>query len=889
MPQHRTRRNLPREADRLQDRRRHLIENSLGDGTGSFNRGHSRIIDEYFREGFESSSTGPRLDIIRNPYAIIALGGYGRQEQSLHSDIDLLFLFEKKVPDIAEDLIREIVYPLWDLGFEVGYATRSLKESIAAGRQDFEVLTSYLDARFICGVSLLYTRLLEQLRNRIFKPQAGKIVDWLIQRNLIRHQRFGDSAYLLEPNLKEGQGGLRDYHTIFWAAKIKFGFQQLRDFEYEGYFSHSEFQEFHDALHFIWNVRNQLHRLTGRKCDQLYLNHQLKLAQALGYAADGQRKPVERFLGELHRHMETVKQQHLLFLHDLKINKAGKPGRKPTKKTSLTGLLIDGGTIDFASSEQIVRRPLLLLEIFAESGRLKVPLSADARRLVREFAHLVDSALWMVPDALKTFERILSRPDPEFNGLDIMLQTGLLSRIIPEFAGIVNRIQYNEYHIYPVGRHALKTLQEVKTFGIHDAPQNDLLFFEVFHEIASRRRLYWAALLHDIGKGAGSGRHAEKGAAMVRNLLGRMNLRGKDIKLISSLVENHLLLIKTATRRNLNDEETAVACAHRVGNADMLKMLYLLTVADSRATGPKAWNSWTAVLLQDLFFKTLRVLESGELASRRARHAVNRKKEQVLAACTSPEARTRAQQELAMMSPRYLLYAPAGRIHDHLELYHRLGQRDFVWDIRKGDDAGTRRVTICAQDRPGLFSKIAGVLTISGVDILDAQIFTWRNNIALDVFEVRPPPDRIFEQERWGRAEKHLARALAGEVDIAAHIETRATASHPRRIHIDPEPHRVEVDNTSSSFFTIVEVFTYDFPGLLFRVTDALFRSGLDIWVAKIATKIDQVVDVFYVRDFDGQKVEDAREVAALKAAVLSVLPGFEPRATAQKAKSSGI
>lgn len=874
MPQHNTRQNLPHKALRLQERRRHLISGTLGDPAGTFNRAHSQIIDEYFRESFESSPTGPRLDIIKNPYAIIALGGYGRQEQCLHSDIDLLFLFEKKIPTMAEELIREIVYPLWDLGFEVGYATRSLKESIAAGRQDFEVLTSYLDARFICGVSLLYSRLLEQLRNRIFKQQSGKIVDWLIQRNMVRHQRFGDSAYLLEPNLKEGQGGLRDYHTIFWVAKLKFGFKQLRDFEYDGHFSHSEFREFRNALCFIWSVRNQLHLLAGRKCDQLYLNHQLKLAQALEYAADRQRKPVELFLGELHRHMGTVKQQHLLFLHDLEINKAGKPGRKPVKKTGATGLIIDGGTIDFASPGNILHRPLLLLEIFAESGRLKVPLSADARRLVREFAHLIDSKLWATPDALKTFERILSRPYPEFNGLDIMLQTGLLARSIPEFAGIVNRIQYNEYHLYPVGRHSLKTLQEVKIFGIHDAPQNDLLFFEVFHEIASRRRLYWAALLHDIGKGASDGRHAEKGAAMARRLLGRMHFRDRDIEVISTLVKNHLLLIKTATRRNLNDEETAIACAHKIGNADMLKMLYLLTVADSRATGPKAWNSWTAVLLQDLFFKTLRVLESSELASRRAVRTVNRKKEQVLTACTNSETREHTQNLLAVMSPRYLLYAPANQIHRHIDLYHRMGKRDFVWDIRQDDDAGTRRVTICAKDRPGLFSKIAGVLTISGVDILDAQIFTWRNNIALDVFEVKPPPDQIFEAERWQRAEKHLAQALSGTLDIRAHLETRAAAlSQPRRIQLAPEPHRVEVDNTSSSFFTIIEVFTYDFPGLLFRVTDALFRNGLDIWVAKIATKVDQVVDVFYVRDFDGQKVEDTQAVAALKAAIGSVLP----------------
>ncbi len=865
--------DMPSEAARLQQRRQRLIDAFMAAGDGEFLKSHSDVLDEYFRECFESSMTGPRMDILRNPYAIVALGGYGRREQCVHSDVDLLFLFQKKVPAMAEDLIREVVYPLWDLGFEVGYATRSLKECLSWARQDHEVLTSYLDARFICGVSPLFSRLMEDLRSRLLSRHSEEIIDWLVERNLARHEKFGDSAYLLEPNLKEGQGGLRDYHTIFWVAKIKYGFKQLRDFEYYGHFSHGEFQELLGALRFIWTVRNRLHLLTGRKCDQLYLDYQVELAEALGYRDNGL-KPVEQFLGRLHGEMEHVKQQHQLFLHALAgARRAARPGRKSVRATAVTGLEIRDDTLAFGGSEDIAANPLLLLQIFEESARLGVPLGHEARRLVHEFVHLVDARLMASEAAVRAFERVLCCPDVAFEGLDVMLQTGLLTQLIPEFGGIVNRIQYNEYHLYPVGRHSLKTVQMVKKFGAHGDPDSDIFLFEIFREIPGRRRLLWAALLHDIGKGLPGGHHAESGAGMARDLLERFGYREADVETVAALVRDHLLLVKTATRRNLNDEETAVSCARRIRDLDYLKMLYLLTVADAMATGPKAWNSWTATLLQDLFLKVYRILEEGQLASRRVVRSVDRKKEKLLAACSEEGERRLVEEGLAVMSPRYLLYASVNEIRRHLALSARLGTADFVWRIDRGADADTRQVTVCAKDRPGLFSRIAGVFTLNGVDILDAQIFTWRNNLALDIFKVKPPPDRIFEQERWQRAEKHLREALAGRLDIGARLADKA-GDAGRTLPAAGVPPKVVVDNDGSSFFTIVEVFSYDFKGLLFRVTDALFRCGLDIWVAKIATKVDQVVDVFYVRDFDGQKIVEPEDVAAVQRAVLAVLPG---------------
>ncbi|MFC1830370.1 [protein-PII] uridylyltransferase, partial [Thermodesulfobacteriota bacterium] len=318
--------------------------------------------------------------------------------------------------------------------------------------------------------------------------------------------------------------------------------------------------------------------------------------------------------------------------------------------------------------------------------------------------------------------------------------------------------------------------------------------------------------------------------------------------------------------------ETAIICARRIKDVERLKMLYLLTVADAISTGPKAWNEWISTLLRDLFLKVLSILEKGELATREAVETVERKRDAVLSSAPSQPNRQELEALLNVMSPRYLLYTPEHDMLEHFELYKDMGPDEFVWKITETADSNTRKVTICAKDRPGLFSKISGVFTLNGLDILDAQVFTWRNNIALDIFEVKPPPDQIFETEIWNRAEKHLNSALSGNLDLESALSEKVSAYRSSRRLTRERPHRVVVDNESSSFFTIVEVFTYDFPGLLYSITDALFRCRLDIWVAKIATKVDQVVDVFYVRDFDGQKVDLPDQVEAIKSTVEAVL-----------------
>jgi [protein-PII] uridylyltransferase len=864
----------------LQEKKEGLVARFLKGAEPTFLERYAELLDDYFYESFAESSVGPRMRVDKNPYAIIALGGYGRKEQCLHSDVDVLLLFKKVIPEEVKGLVQEIFYPLWDIGLDVSYATRSLKECSALATKDFEVLTSLMDARFICGISFLYSDLMEQLHGKVLHRRGGAYTKWLSERNRERHARFGDSTYLLEPNLKEGLGGLRDYHSMLWVGRAQYGINEPRDLEFLGHLSHDEFQSLSEALIFVGTVRNWLHHLTGRKCDQLYFEHQVKLAGLLGFKPENGQQAVERFLGALHGQMEFLKQQHLMFLDKVERAKR-KPGRrKVERRTVSAGIQVYRDALEFESPEAILDRPHLLMKIFEQSVVLGLPLSVEASRLVREFLHLVDEGFQRSHKVIKSFQRILVASPRPVNALDEMLNTGIMGAFIPELQGIVDRIQYDEYHVYPVDKHCLHTVQTLKQFRDLESDARDAFYGKLFNEIANPQLLLWAGLLHDVGKAVDERDHATEGAKIARRVLERVGFSDDDIETVCFLVREHLFLMHTATRRDINDEKIVVQCARTFRDIDSLKMLYLLTVADSMATGPKAWSDWTAMLLKELFFKVLRILEKGELATPAATDVVEKRKHEVFQATVSLP-RKALETLFDQMSLRYLLYTPSSDVLQHIKLYQRLGDELLVLEARAKPRSNYRTATICARDFPGLFSKIAGVFTLNNLDILSAHINTWRNHIALDVFEVKAPPDRLLEDQVWDRVKSDLRAALKGDLALEPALGEKVRAYQSLQKKIPKKADKIILDNHTSDFFSIVEVYTHDFPGLLYKITDTLFRCKLNIWVAKIGTKADQVVDVFYVRDFDGQKVDAPEQVAAIKEAIKLTLTNGLPESPA--------
>lgn len=858
--------------DHLKTDKNQLIVEFLEGTVPDFPARYTQLIDRYFYESYENSKISSEIVMRKQPYAIVALGGYGRSEQCIQSDIDLLFLFDKSVPDEAEELFREIVYPLWDLGMTVGHATRSVDECLSISETDIEIFTSLLDSRFVCGMSHLFHRFHDRFKKEIIQPQSNKFIKWLLETNTIRHHQFGDSSYRLEPNLKEGQGGLRDYHTILWIARIRDDIKYPRDLEFFGYLSYDEYKLLTASLEFLWNVRSHLHYLARRKCDQLHFEYQEKLADILKYQKINGQLPVERFLGDVHSRMDFIKQQYLRFDYELEHSYKRKTKKKKVTRCRIEGLEVRNGMLNFVSPEAILKNPILLIKIFEESARRELPLSIDSKRLVKDFLHLVDSNFRNNAMVIKSFEKVLVTPAPKFNVLNEMLITGFLEKFIPEFKGIINRIQYDEYHIFPVDRHLLRTVRTIKQFGTSDDPAPQSLCGRIYGEITNKTALLWAALLHDIGKSDPGGGHSQKGAAIVERILKEKGYDDATIETVTFLVQEHLLLAKTTARRDINDEETAMQCIQKINTVERLKMLYVLTVADSICTGPKAWKEWTGTQLKRFFMRLLSILENGELGIREYGRLAEKKKEEVLQLVYSKEELPLYEKILSNMPQRYLVSMQAKDIINHIKLYQLLGDKEFVWDVPIDKESQTRTITVCAKDRPGLFSKISGIFTLNGVNILDATIHTWQNRIALDIFVVTPPPDLIFEQERWDRAKTDLENALLGKLNISESLKQKLSFVKTSKPYTVERPHRVIVDNKSSSYYTIIEVVTYDSIGLLYKITDAIFRCGLDISIAKISTKIDQVVDVFYVRDLSGEKADSPEQEKQIQESILSVI-----------------
>ncbi|OGP53759.1 MAG: [protein-PII] uridylyltransferase [Deltaproteobacteria bacterium RBG_13_52_11] len=868
-------------AEQLKTSRQQLITLfTTGLNVKSFPEENTALIDQYFQDSLQESLVGRALHQQGIPYAFVAMGGYGRRELCLHSDIDIILLFGKKVPLQAKTLMQEILFPLWDLGLDLGYGTRTIKDCLSIAKIDFEVLTSLLDARFIDGEYPLYLDLIEKLYKKVLSKKSHALRLWLIEKDKKRLDTFGDSSYLLEPNLKEGIGGLRDYHHMLWLAKASVGPRETHDQAFRARLSYQEYQDLRQHVSFLLNIRNHLHLLSHRRNDRLTFEYQAEIAQRLGLRDQKKSLAAEQFNSLVHATMAALKSLSRSFTAGLFLTT--KKGRNIKQIRQISqGLTVDKGELGFDAARAILKNPSLLIAIFEYSARLGYPLSLEARRLVREFLYLVDDSFRQSKTIVGSFETILTQSSHTFETLSQMIDVGFLDSFIPEFGRIRNRVEFDAYHIFPVGIHSLYTVKYLKELSGADHE----LLHDLFVEISHPERLLWAGLFHDIGKSKGN--HAHSGAAITNTILKRFGYDKDGIQDICFLVRYHLLLAETATRRDLNDEKVIVQCARIIGSVELLKMLYLLTWADSRATGPKAWNDWIANLIRDLVFKILHILERGELATRDASRKVEHIKSEVRKHIVPGTQENDLEASFERMPSRYLLNTSPQEIVRHLGMAIRLkammqaretqlegnaGEDIFIFETRKDKVGNCWEITIVAKDRPGLFANIAGVLALNTINILSADIYTWRDGTAVDVLRTANPLDDLFVKEKWAKVQEELANVLTGSLSLESSIGNKETHRHSAGFKKLLRVPDVVVDNESSDFFTIIEVYSNDHVLLLYRITHALFDLGLDIHSARIATKVDQVVDVFYVRDLEGQKIEDDERVKEIKRTLLKQL-----------------
>ncbi len=788
-------------------------------------------------------------------WALVAVGGFGRGELSFASDLDLLFLYKKRLPSFLQDLVREFSYDLWDGGFEVGHATASVSSIKKMVQDDFTILTNYLEARFIAGDEQFFSDWKRSFLNYFGNQSRRRFLHHLVQYRDSRLHQYGESPYLLEPHVKDGVGGLRDFHTIRWAGMVYLRDPSLDAMLEKEWVTPSEKLWLEQAYDFLWRVRLQLHQLARRRQDRLLFPEQEQIAARLECAGGTEGSAVEVFMRLYYRHTSRIRRTTSFFLERVEESQKRLLGLHLRRRILPGPFLLEGKHLHFMHPEWIQKDPALLMRFFWQAARSNAHFHHQAGKAIRENLGVFSDRERSSPEVIEQFFEILLDPAHSFNLLKVMLETAFLQTFIPEFAMVRYRVQNDVYHVYTVDEHLLRTVREVH--AIEESNGNgDSIMPEGFSiDPKSRRVLYLAALLHDIGKGKGKN-HSVQGAMMAREIAARMLLSARETELLCFLIEHHLLLAETALKRDLMDEKPIAQCAVEIKDRERLLLLYVLTVADSKATGTNAWNTWKSSLLKELLFKVDRLLVRKDLEPENIEARTSEVVGKVLGLVSDPAQADRVAEWIERVSYRYLLSQSPEVILKHYDMERELAGHTLSLRAERAEEE-MWQVTVVTRDRPGLFALIAGVLWSRGLNILSADIFTREPGVACDILIVERVPDPLHPDELWAKVDNDLRRSLAEPSYLGEILETKRRPSVLQPRCIPRKGDKVLIDEDGSDFYTIIEVYTWDRPGVLHNITNTLYELGLTIQLAKISTPGAQVADVFYVTDLAGNKLMD--------------------------------
>jgi len=848
----------------------------LGGASGEWvARNISVLTDTLIRKLFRSiASDLNRMSRSRESITLVATGGYGRGEMNPYSDIDLMFLYSGRDSRRVEDVANKILYFLWDMKLDVGYSVRTISDCIEMATSDMTVKTALLDTRFLAGNRALFNELRKITLSHLMTKGSDAFIRQKVSELEQRREKYGSSVYLLEPNIKEGEGGLRDLHTALWVAKVKFKVYDPRELVMKGVLLESDLETYYSQLSYLWRIRNELHYYSGRKNDQLTFDAQNDVAAFLGYKNSCKVLAVEEFMRDYYIHATKVEQFWSLIIskclsHEDTTQKIlGYFTRRPIGE----GFFALRGELTVHSEEFIRQDPSRLMKIFEYAHKHGISLSMQTREVVRRNLYLVNDKFRRNKEVNQSFFNILRSRKGVAETLRMMHYLGFLIRFIPEFERVYCKVQHDLYHIYTVDTHSLFAVEELVKLWNGDYRERLPLLTGLSGEIDKRELLLLAALLHDVGKGEGSG-HAEKGAAMVPTIARRLGLSREDGERLEFLVRNHLLFAHIAQRRDLHDEKMIVQVARQLGNSENVKMLYLLTFADIKAVGPDVWTEWKALLLQELYEKVFSVIERGDFKFEARSERVKKVKRKVLDILDTEYPVAQIKDELKALSVRHLLSNPPEVLSDHVRMLLSLSGAKFVSKVDHEPDKGYSNYSICTLDLHGLFSMITGVMAANGMNILGAQIHTSTNGKVLDVLQVNSPQGFVITDEnRWQKLDEDMRTVLQGKLKVKSLVEKRR---RPTFLAEKPKPRfptTVEIDNEVSDDYTVLDIFTHDKIGLLYRITSTLTGLGLYIGVSKISTKVDQVADVFYVRDIFGHKIVDVNKLEEIKRKLLQAI-----------------
>jgi len=809
---------------------------------------------------------------------IVAVGGYGRGLLAPASDIDLLFLLPDKPAPPVQKIVEALLYALWDLKLKVGHATRTVEECLKQARGDMTIRTTLIEARLVTGDKRLFETLQTRFDKEIVARTAPEFVAAKLAEREQRVKRGGASRYLVEPNVKEGKGGLRDLNTLFWISKYVYRVRSAHDLIAVGLFSPREFALFRRCEEFLWSVRCRLHFLAGRAEERLSFDVQRPIARQLGYSTRAGQADVERFMKHYFLVAKDVGDLTAIVCAALEERQTkptpvfdrfiGRLRRSTRAIADAADFKVENDRINVIGSNAFERDPVNLIRLFWIADRSNLPIHPDATRLVTQSLKRVDAALRENPEANRLFLEILtSRRSPEM-ALRRMNEAGVLGRFIPDFGRVVGMMQFSMYHHYTVDEHLLRTVGALSAIEAGRLKDEHPLVSELIHKISHRTELYLAAFLHDIAKGRPTD-HSLTGAEVARRLCPRLGLTPANTERVAWLVEQHLTMSNMAQGRDISDPRTAEALAAIVQTQERLKMLVTLTAADIRAVGPGVFNGWKGQLLRALYWETEVILGGGHSAvDRRARvEAAQEALRRALPGWSDPEFEAYASRHY----PAYWLKVEPERQVAHANLLHAMAadMRSLATEVATDSFHGVTAVTVVAPDHPRLLTGIAGACAAAGGNIVDAQIFTTTDGLALDTIFVSRAFERDEDELRRGqRIASTIEKTLRGEVRLAEITPQKETRDARRGVFaIEPE---VMIDNSLSRRYTVVEVSGLDRPGLLRDLTASLSSFNLNIGSAHIVTFGEKAVDSFYVTDLTGQKINTPAKQAAIKRRLLA-------------------
>ncbi|MFQ6776851.1 [protein-PII] uridylyltransferase [Cereibacter sphaeroides] len=810
-----------------------------------------------------------RLHPLANPteaerIAVLAVGGYGRAEMAPHSDVDLLFLTPWKITPWAEMVIESMLYMLWDLRLKVGHSSRTVKDCLRLGREDITIRTALLEHRFLAGHAPLAAELDETLWNELFRGTGAEFIDAKLEERGQRHKRQGGQRYVLEPNVKEGKGGLRDLQTLYWIGKYLNRVPSPSGLVAAGLLTRDEFETFERAESFLWAVRCHLHYATGRATDQLTFDLQVEVAARMGYADTRGRRGVEVFMQDYFRHATRVGELTRVFLAQLE---ARHEKREPKimglfrrKKRLKPEYSLVNGRIDVLDPKAFLADKLNLLRIFEEALRTGFLIHPGAMRLIAANLHLIDEEMQHDREANRIFLDMLLRHGNPERALRRMNELGVLGAFIPEFERIVAMMQFNVYHHYTVDEHTIQCISTLAQIERHELDEELPIANRILTDGISRRVIYVALLLHDIGKGRPED-HSILGAQIARRVAPRFGLTAEECETVEWLVRYHLLMSDMAQKRDIGDPRTVRDFAKAVRSKKRLDLLTVLTVCDIRGVGPGTWNNWKAQLLRKLYRDTVTALDAGLESLNRENRADEAKRalRELLEEWDPKDLRA----ELARHYPPYWQALSNATHAVFARMLRGLGETEIRIDLDPDPDRDATRACFALADHPGIFSRLAGALALVGANVVDARTYTTKDGYATAVFWIQDSEGSPYEISRLPRLTSMIDKTLKGEVVAREALKDRDKLK--KREAQFRFPTHIAFDNEGSDIYTIIEVDTRDRPGLLYDLTRTLAANNIYIASAVIATYGAQVVDSFYVKDMFGLKLHQKNRQETLE------------------------